>query len=232
MNQGAKRHALSERGHDLYETPACAPAALLLHEPLIQEDVTIWEPCAGRGAISRVLRAAGHEVVTEDLAAYDGADPGIAAPRDFFMAERPPQNCGLIVTNPPFMHADEFILHGLDLGCDVIVLLRLMAQEGVDGKRKGSGVRSKLIDQHLARVWLGRERLPMLHRDGWEGKKIQGSSGVPFAWFVFEARPHDPDRGYVTRRISWRVAALPDLPTPIDHSRITTPEYDDAEGWL
>ena len=129
----------------------------------------------------------------------------------------------IIITNPPFMHADDFILRGIELGCDVIVLLRLMAQEGVDGKHKGSGVRSKLIDEHLVRVWLGRERLPMMHREGWTGPKIKGgNSGAPFAWFVFEARPHASDQGYVTRRISWRV------PVP----RAETDLFAGAEGWL
>ena len=212
MNQGAKRHALAERGNDLYESPGVAPAALLLHEPLLKSRARggIWEPCAGRGAISRVLRAAGCDVISHDLCAYAGADPGIEAPRDFFATTKAPEDCDLIVTNPPFMHADEFITHGIELGCAVVVLLRLMAQEGVDGKVKGSGVRSKLIDQHLLRVWAGRERLPMMHREGWTGPKIKGGiSGAPFAWFVFSPQAHPPETGYVTKRISWRV----DVPT-------------------
>jgi hypothetical protein len=223
VNQGAKRHALSERGNDLYESPACAPAALLLHEPLVKLADAVWEPCAGRGAISRVLKAAGKQVLSQDLVAYEGADADVQPGVDFFKTRKAPFRDALIITNPPFMHADEFILHGLDLGWDVIVLLRLMAQEGVDGKHKGSGVRSKLIDEHLVRVWLGRERLPMMHREGWTGPKIKGgSSGAPFAWFVFEARPHASDQGYVTRRISWRV------PVP----RAETDLFAGAEGWL
>ena len=217
MRQGAGRHAHVERGNDLYESPGCAPAALMLHEPMIRDwpHRLVWEPCAGRGAIKRVLEAVGRVVIAEDLCAYAGADAGIEAPVDFFKTQQRPANCDLIVTNPPFMHADEFIQHGLALRCDVIVLLRLMAQEGVDGAHRGSGLRSKLIDEHLARVWLGRERLPMMHREGWTGPKIKGgNSGAPFAWFVFAARPHAPDTGYVTRRISWRVpvpTATPDL---------------------
>ena len=206
MNQGAKRHALAERGNDLYESPGVAPAALLLHEPLVQDARLIWEPCAGRGALKRVFEAAGKRVIAEDLAAYPGADAGIETPIDFFKTQQRPTDCNLIVTNPPFMHADEFIERGLALRCNMVVLLRLMAQEGVDGKNRGSGLRSKLIDQHLLRVWLGRERLPMMHREGWAGPKINGgNSGAPFAWFVFSPEPHAPETGYVTRRISWRV---------------------------
>ena len=56
---------LSERGLDLYETPAVAVEALLRVEQIPQR---IWEPAAGRGAIVNVLRRAGHEVIASDIA--------------------------------------------------------------------------------------------------------------------------------------------------------------------
>jgi hypothetical protein len=50
----------------------------------------------------------------------------------------------------------------------------------------------------LKRVFVFRKRLPMMHRDGWEGRKA--NSGMAFAWISWE-------RGYrghsITRRISW-----------------------------
>ena len=80
MNQGAKRHALAERGNNLYETPACAVHALMKRVDLPAD---IWEPCAGRGAISRELRKAGHFVVASDLVAHPGADFDIQPGIDF-----------------------------------------------------------------------------------------------------------------------------------------------------
>jgi hypothetical protein len=73
VNQGAKRHALSDRGNDLYETPACAIRALMRVESL---PYIVWEPCAGRGAISRELISAGHAVIASDLVKYPRADTG------------------------------------------------------------------------------------------------------------------------------------------------------------
>jgi hypothetical protein len=193
LNQGASCHALKARANDLYETPQEATLALLrCPEPL---PALIWEPAAGRGAISRVLRKAGHRVVTSDLVAHAGADPGIESRIDFLLEWRAPEGCTCIVTNPPFKLADEFIRHGLTLVEKVIVLLRLMASEGAD--------RSDLIDRHLVRQWVGIERLPMLHRDGWAGPKIK-SSGTPFAWFVFAAEGRPPGTAWATQRISWR----------------------------
>jgi hypothetical protein len=190
-----QRHAWKDRGDDLYETPACATRALIATgeiERLDEHYGPIWEPCAGRGAILRELKAAGYYAIGQDLVAYEGADTGIETPIDFLFDLRPR---GPIVTNPPYKLADQFIWHGLSLGVPVIVLLRLAALEGA--------ARTDLIDVRLRRVWLGIERLPFMHRDGWDGPK-NGNSGAPFAWFVFE--PGRRLGAIELRRISWRAA--------------------------
>ena len=61
------RHPDSARGNDLYETPEVATLALLAVEPL---PPTILEPACGRGAISKVLRSAGHTVIENDIVDY------------------------------------------------------------------------------------------------------------------------------------------------------------------
>lgn len=194
MQQGASRHALKDRRDDLYETPACAVHALLRCEKLPHR---IWEPCAGRGAISRILKDSGRQVISQDLVAHHGADPDIVTPIDFLMEREAPDGVSCIVTNPPYKLADKFIRHGLSLGCDVIVLLRLMALEGAG--------RTDLVDQHLSLVWVGIERLPVMHREGWQGPKMN-SSGVPFAWFFFSSQPRMADVPIAMRRMSWRAA--------------------------
>jgi hypothetical protein len=191
VRQGADRAALKDRKDDLYETPACAIRTLIRVEEWLPP--RIWEPCAGRGAISRELRSAGHTVVTTDLVAHVGADDGIVSGVDFLMERHVLDGATAIVTNPPFKNADAFIRHGLDLGLSVIVLLRLMALEGAN--------RADIIDNHLVRVWAGRERLPQMHREGWTGNKT-GNSGAPFAWFVFEPTKHSGP--IELRRMSWR----------------------------
>jgi hypothetical protein len=191
---GNSRGALAERKDDLYETPACAVEALLRTGELPDRNQTIWEPCAGRGAILRVLRAHGFWAIGYDLNAHPGADPSIQSGIDFLMERRVP-HCSLIVTNPPFKLANKFIRHGLSLGCRFIALLRLAALEGAN--------RSDIIDVHLRRVWVGKERLPMMHREGWDGPRIKGGA-VAFAWFVFEPGVrHGPIE---LNRISWRTA--------------------------
>lgn len=192
MRQGASRTALRERANDLNETPACATKTLMWVEKL---PPVIWEPCAGRGAISRELFKGGHTVFRSDLVAHPGADPGIATRVDFLMEQKMPPGVQAIVTNPPFKNADDIIRKGLSFGVPVIVLLRLMAIEGAG--------RSDIIDHHLVRVWAGIERLPAMHRDGWEGNRVE-SSPTPYAWFVFGPARHSDAHGFLVRRMSWR----------------------------
>jgi hypothetical protein len=169
-----QRHPLSERGHDLYETPPVAVEALLRVESLPHR---IWEPACGRGAIVNVLRAHGHEVVATDLVDYGLpiTPPGYYGV-DFLIERRAPEGTQAIITNPPFKLANEFVGHALELCPRVVMLLRLAFYE--------SERRTPILENRgLARVHVFRKRLPMMHRDGWEGRK--GNSGMAFAWFVW-----------------------------------------------
>lgn len=182
------RDSLAVRKDDLYETPPEATRALLAVEPLRGR---VWECACGRGAISRVLQDGGCDVVSTDLVERGFGESGV----DFLMETSAYAGADIIVTNPPFKLADEFVRHALTLAPKVIMLLRWAYAEGAG--------RSDIIDNHLVRVWLGKERLPFMHRDGYDGPK-NSNSGAPFAWFVFEQQSHLPDAGFVVRRMSWR----------------------------
>lgn len=187
--QRGSRHPVNLTAHQLYETPACATQALLKHQKLPAQ---IWEPCAGRGAISRLLTADGHHVWASDIADYAGHDGDVFPGIDFFSTNQHPDNCQCIVTNPPFKDGDRFVRHALTLVHRVVVLMRLAAVEG--------STRSDLIDGHLTMLWIGIQRLPMMHREGWKGR--HASQATPFAWFVFDQKKRG--RAFKAERISWR----------------------------
>jgi hypothetical protein len=175
------RHAFAARGVDLYETPPEATRALLRVEQLPHR---LWEPACGRGAIVRVLRKAGHDVHATDLyhhgCGISGVDFLAAAHRDL-----------AVVTNPPYQLAHEFVARALEFSPLVIMLLRLGFLE--------SEKRSDVLDGgKLARVHVFRNRLPMMHRDGWAGPLA--SSAIPFAWFVWDSKHIGPT---TIDRISW-----------------------------
>lgn len=163
------RHSLEERQQDLYETPACAVETLLRVELL---PLWVWEPAAGRGAIARVLRDHGHVVIASDLIDYGNLD----FVRDFLTEEKMLAGCEAICTNPPYQCANEFTKHALDLAPEVFLLLRLAFLESVR--------RTDVLEHRgLRAVHVFRKRLPMMHRDGWDGPRA--SSAIPFAWFCW-----------------------------------------------
>jgi hypothetical protein len=185
----SRRASYAERKLDLYETPSVAVEALLRVESLPHK---IWEPACGRGAIVNVLRSAGHEVVATDIADYGVpiTPPGYWN-RDFLLETDAPEGTECICTNPPYQRAEEFVAHALELAPMVVMLLRLAFLE--------SERRCHILeDRGLARVHVFRKRLPMMHRDGWEGRKA--NSGMAFAWYVWDCAHRGPT---TINRISW-----------------------------
>lgn len=189
LSTGNAKAALAERGDDLYETPACATEALLRFEKLPE---IVWEPACGPGAIVRVLRGAGHKVYATDLVDY--GCPESESRIDFLMETGAPTFIGAVVTNPPFKLANQFVGHALMLAPKVVMLLRLAFLEGTG--------RSPIMDGGaLARVYVFKNRLPMMHRAG-RGTQVAktNSSTMAFAWFVWERSHKGPTE---MRRISW-----------------------------
>ena len=180
-----QRHTLAERGLDLYETPGVAVEALRRVESISQR---VWEPAAGRGAIARVLRDHGHAVIASDIRDYGFP---LHFCRDFLTETAMPPGCETIVTNPPFNVVESFVDKALELGPLVILLLRLAFLES----ERRSGI---LEGRGLARVHVFRKRLPMMHRDLWEGRKA--NSGMAFAWFVWSRNHTGPT---TISRVSW-----------------------------
>ena len=110
---------------EFYPTPPEATRALLSVESF---DDDIWEPACGEGHISRVLEAAGHRVLSTDLATCWGFGQG---GRDFLRETTPLARH--IVTNPPYGRglADAFVAHALKLarqtGGTVAMLLAIQS---------------------------------------------------------------------------------------------------------
>lgn len=180
-----QRHPLAERGLDLYETPAVATEALLRVEKIPH---CVFEPCAGRSAIANALRAHGHTVTRNDIVDYGFPLHTVG---DFLATTTMPAGCECVLTNPPYRLAEKFVAHALELSPLVAMLLRLAFL-------KSARPTPILKGRGLAHVHLFRKRLPIMHRDNWQGRKA--NSGMAFGWFVW-------NRGYVgpttVNRISW-----------------------------
>lgn len=187
---GAKRASLDVRKDDLYQTPPEAVDALLSVENV---PMKIWEPACGPGAIVSVLRASGRDVLATDLVEYNsplqdrsGVDFLSPLTRKYVW-----EYGGGIVTNPPYKNAAEFVVRALEVAPYVAMLLRL-------GFLESERRRDVLDNSCLARVHVFRNRLPMMHREGWTG--AQASSAMAFAWFIWDKSHKGPTE---LRRVSW-----------------------------
>lgn len=153
--------------NDFYPTPPEATLALLSKENF---DGIIWEPACGDGAISKVLEAEGHTVISSDLINRGYGE----APHDFLLSEKQADH---IITNPPFTLAQEFVEKALQCTTGKVVMLcKLVFLEGQ--KRKAFFEKTP-----LARVHVFSKRV-QFYREGEKGKL--GTSMMAFAWFVWE----------------------------------------------
>lgn len=151
------------RADDFYPTPKEATYALL---PLIADwPKQIWEPACGDGAIADVLFRNGYDVVATDLV-YRGYG---GAPVDFLKSK---SRWGVvIVTNPPFKLAAEFIEQANDIGATHMALL-LKADFWHAAKRL------RIWD-----LWPPYAAYPMTFRLDFTGA---GSPHTNFTWFLWD----------------------------------------------
>lgn len=170
MGGAVLEHSAPREANDFYATPATTTLALLAKETF---SGPIWEPAAGLGAISEVLKGAGYDVVSTDLINRGYGEGG----RDFLV--EPHLLAPNIVTNPPFSEADAFALHALHLGAEkVAIFMRLAWLEG--GARY-----QRLWSRHPpVRVWQFSKR-QTLWKGGDPNAREKGGT-IAFSWFVWE----------------------------------------------
>lgn len=186
-----QRHALKDRKDDFYATPIEAVRALIAVEGMYMPR-RLLEPACGDGAIMLPLRAAGYDVVASDL--VPRGCPDSTWGNDFMMPFPVPPGIEGVVTNPPFKLAQPFIEKALTLAPYVAILARLAFLES---ERRMDWFRNS----GLARVHVSSRRLPMMHRDGWDGPL--STSATAFAWFVWDRR-HPPGFNPELRWFDWK----------------------------
>ena len=167
QQESVRRGRLVERRdpYDFYPTPRGVTEALLQVE---QFSTSVWEPCCGDGAISKVLKEAGYNVVSTDL-----IDRGYGEIEDFLTSERLVSD---IITNPPFEKAEEFARKALSSTTGrVAMFLPLTFLES--RKRE-----SLLADSCLKTVHVFVDRVSLYKG----GSARCGGGRAAYAWFVWE----------------------------------------------
>lgn len=167
-------HSHADRGADAYFTPPEAVVALVNIE---RDHIpgNVWEPACGAGAIAEALHMyGGITVYSSDLYDYGYGLSGV----DYFKAKKPEGFDG-VITNPPYKLAVQFAAKAISEVPYVALLLRTNFLESTS--------RKPFFKAHPpARVWISSRRLPMMHRENWEGPK--SPSNTCYAWFVWDAK--------------------------------------------
>lgn len=199
---GTASASKEDRGDNFYQTPSCATRTLLAFESFSS---TIWESSCGLGAISRVLEQAGYDVILSDLVDRNTAtaDGELQSVGDFLASK--PDALGLgpdIVTNPPYGEVlNDYVAHALRVHRPrkMALLLNLNFLCGFDDEDRNFA----MDENPPARVYVFKRRLPMMHREGYEGPKA--SSRMNTAWFVWELQ-EDGTYGDTTvmKRVDWK----------------------------
>lgn len=117
IGMSTKLHPEERAAGDYYTTDPTAVRQFINHLSQYKARLvggffdTIWEPACGCGNISKVLIDAGYKVHSTDLFDRGFGVSGI----DFLQTTKMPNNCDTIITNPPYILANEFILHAMDI---------------------------------------------------------------------------------------------------------------------
>ena len=163
------RHA-----NDEYITPDWCVRRLLEKFPVEPASIC-WDPCASRGELITAARGCipnswfATEINPDHKDALQKVVPD-AEIRNFLEMEPFEESSkGLvIITNPPYFLAEEFIKHSLKFATTVVMLLRL-----------------NFLASKTRRGWLAGERPEVLvlpNRPSFDGK---GTDGCEYGWFVF-----------------------------------------------
>lgn len=146
MTQNTSAAVMQQRGTavadalDDFPTPPWATRALFHHVILPKPGIahpcslTAWEPACNRGHMVKVLREYCAEVIASDVADYGGnylcdfLIPGTEPPSVILS----PHGANLIITNPPFVQAERFVLRSFNVRGRVLtaMLVRTSFLEG------------------------------------------------------------------------------------------------------
>lgn len=135
------------------------------------KNTRILEPCAGNGHISETLKSLGYNVVTNDIIERD-------VKLDYtmdFLNQKIDEKYDLVVMNPPFKYAKDFISKSLEYSDKVLVIARLDLLE--------TATRKDLNNGHLKSVWVHSKRARFA-KNG-DDAKFKESTSMSTAWFLY-----------------------------------------------
>lgn len=168
---GASSHSTQERQeHDYYATDPQAIDALNKIMPL--DGMNIWEAACGEGHLSKRMVDLGATVISTDLIERNFGISGV----DFFLEKE--LRAPVIITNPPYKYATEFLEHSMELGAEkVAMFLKITFLEGQKRRLLFEKYPPKTVAVFSKRVQVAINGDPEMFKK---------SSAACYAWFIWE----------------------------------------------
>lgn len=170
---GASNHSLREREYlDFYASPSSIVEDLLKYHIIPHRD--IWECAAGENNLVFPLQKAGYKVITSDIIERKIKLDYV---EDFLSTTQ--LRAPIILTNPPYNKAKEFIIHSIELGAEYIYMF--LKTTFLEGQSRYNELFSKYPPKE---IWVFTKRVQVaLNNNEEEFKK---SSAVSYSWFIWE----------------------------------------------
>lgn len=165
-------HNLSKEDRQTEDYYATDPMAIKLLMEIENLNKNVWECACGEGHLAKPLIKAGYNVKATDLIDRGYGIGGI----DFLKQTE----CfdGDIVTNPPYKHAEDFIIKGLSLIPENHKLCLFMKLQFLEGKK-----RKKLFEKYPPKkIWVSSSRI----KHGINGDFSRSNSMMATAWYIWE----------------------------------------------
>lgn len=169
-------------GNDYYATPLSA-VEKLLDKLRIDDGLSILEPSAGEGHIVKILKECcpNSEIVANDLIKRDSrfgieVNGGID-----FLEYNPNRKFDVVITNPPFSLAQQFIEKAISLANRyVIMFAKIQLLEGLERRRLFERFPPKYVCVFSKRV------NPLRNGEEFDENGKPWASTMCFAWFIWE----------------------------------------------
>ena len=172
---GASNHSELEREkNDYYATHPIA-IDYLLKKVEIPFSSTIWECACGEGHLSKRLIELGYTVRSSDL-----IDRNYGEISNFFEHTEKLDENTLILTNPPYKYAMEFVLHALDLLSENAYCIMFLKLTFLEGQKRFS----ELFRRHPPKTILVFSKRMNCARNG--NFEVWDSSAIAYCWYIWE----------------------------------------------
>jgi hypothetical protein len=167
------------RGLDQFDTPPVALEPLFVHEPLLAGVKSIGEHFCGKGNLVLPMRARGIQVYASDIVDRGCPDSKVV---DFLKMTKRPPDCDVLLTNPAYDRAMDYLEHAWRLGYRVVIFLHeprfLHTADRYERLHKPG---------HLVRYYPIAERLQDMHDAAYLAAGGEKSSQSRLhAWYVFD----------------------------------------------